>query len=181
MTDPDTASIDLPALVRDGSGDWTLDPAGSSVNFGVKHFWGLMTVHGQFDSLSGEGRVDPSGTVSGEIRIGAESVNTKNKKRDKHLRSGDFFDAEDHSTVTIDASGLIPAAGGELRGSITLNAAGHQQAVDAAVRVVAAAADAVTVRAEADVERAAFGMTWGPMKMTAPTAHAVVTARFVRR
>jgi polyisoprenoid-binding protein YceI len=180
MTVPDSTSIDLPALVREGSGAWTLDPAGSSVEFHVKHFWGLMTVHGRFDALSGEGQVDPAGTVSGQIRIAANSVNTKNKKRDQHLRSDDFFDAEKHPTVTIEATGLTPADGGELRGSVTFDAAGHQQPLQTVVRVVDATADAVTVRAEAQVERAAFGMTWGPLHMTAPMASAVVTARFVR-
>jgi polyisoprenoid-binding protein YceI len=180
MTVPEGTSVDLPTLVRDGSGAWTLDPAGSSVEFHVKHFWGLMTVHGRFDSLSGEGQVDAAGTVSGQIRIGADSVNTKNKKRDQHLRSDDFFDAEHHATVTIEAAGLTPAEGGELRGSVTFDAAGYKQPLDAVIRVVDASADAVTLQAEAEVERAAFGMTWGPLHMTAPTAHAVVTARFVR-
>ncbi len=129
---------------------------------------------------SGEGQVDAAGTVSGRIRIGADSVNTKNKKRDQHLRSDDFFDAEHHPTVTIEAAGLTPAEGGELRGSVTFDAAGHKQPLDTVVRVVDATADAVTLRAEAEVERAAFGMTWGPLHMTAPEAHAVVTARFVR-
>jgi len=180
MSGPTSTSIDLPALVREGSGAWTLDPAGSSAEFHVKHFWGLMTVHGHFDSLSGEAQVDPAGTVSGNIRIGADSVNTKNKKRDKHLRSADFFDAEHHPTVTIEATGLTPAEGGALQGSVTFEAAGHKQPVDTVVRVVDAAADAVTVRAEAELERAAFDMTWGPLHMTAPMAQAVVTARFVR-
>jgi polyisoprenoid-binding protein YceI len=180
MTDSGTNPVDLSSLVRNASGEWTLDPAGSSAEFHVKHFWGIMTVHGHFDTLSGEGRVDPAGTVSGQIRIDAGSVNTKNKKRDHHLRSGDFFDAENHPTVTIEAAGLTPAEGGELRGTVTFDAAGHQQPVNAVVRVVDATADAVTVRAEATVERAAFDMTWGPLHMTAPEAQGVVTARFVR-
>lgn len=180
MSDSAATSIDLPALVREPSGEWTLDLAGTSVEFHVKHFWGLMTVRGRFDSLTGAGRVDSGGTVSGQIRVDANSVNTKNKKRDQHLRSDHFFDAEHHPTVTIDATGLAPAGGGDLRGSVTMDAAGHQQHVDTVVHVVDATADAVTVRAEAQVERAAFGMTWGPMNMTAPTASAIVTARFVR-
>jgi polyisoprenoid-binding protein YceI len=180
MSDPGTTSIDLSAHVGDFAGDWKLDATGSTVDFHVKHFWGLMTVNGHFDSVSGEGRVDAAGTVSGQIRIDAKSVNTKNKKRDQHLRSDDFFDAEEHPTVTIDASGLTVVDGSELRGSMTFEAAGHQHPLNAVVRIVEATADAVTLRAEATVERAAYGMTWGPMKMTAPEATAVVTARFVR-
>src|SRR5664280_2258741 len=101
-----------------------------------------MTVHGHFDTVTGDGKVAGDGTVSGEIRIAAESVNTKNKQRDKHLRSDDFFAAEAHPTIAISAAGLKPAGGTELRGPITLSAAGHQQAVDTVVQVVSATAEA---------------------------------------
>ena len=180
MTNASTTSIDLPALIRDAPGEWTLDPTTSSVEFHVKHFWGVMTVHGHFDNVTGDGRVGAEGTVSGQIQIATSSVNTKNKKRDEHLRSGDFFDAERHPTIIINASELTPAGGRDLRGPITLDAAGHQQSVDTVVHVVDVNAGAVTLRAETSVDRTAFGMTWGPLKMTAPRAHAVVTARFVR-
>ncbi|MGA2932864.1 MAG: YceI family protein [Acidimicrobiales bacterium] len=175
-----TTSIDLPALIRDAAGEWTLDPNASSVEFHVKHFWGVMTVHGHFETFGGDGKVDADGTVSGEIRIAADSVNTKNKQRDKHLRSDDFFDAEHHPTITISASGLTPSGGQDLRGPVKLSTAGHELAVDTVVHVVSATAGAVTLRAEATIDRTAFDMTWSPLKMTAPEARAVVTARFVR-
>jgi polyisoprenoid-binding protein YceI len=180
MTDASFTSIDLSALVRDATGEWTLDPTASSVEFHVKHFWGVITVHGHFDTVTGRGRVDPDGAISGQIQVAANSLNTKNKQRDKHLRSEDFFDAERHPTITISASRLSLSDAGELYGPITLDAAGHQQAFDAVVHVVSAAVDAITVRAEAIVDRTTFGMTWSPLKMAAPDARVVVTARFVR-
>ena len=180
MSDDNQTSIDLDSLIGNGASEWTLDPSASSVEFHVKHFWGLVTVHGHFDKVEGEGKVAVDGTVSGEIRIGAGSVNTKNKQRDKHLRSDDFFAAEAHPTVTISATGLKPAGGTELRGPITLSAAGHQQAVDAVVQVVSATAEGVVLRAEATVDRMAFDMTWSPLKMARPGASVVATARFVR-
>jgi polyisoprenoid-binding protein YceI len=179
MTDRDS-TIDLPSLLSDGASEWTLDPSTSSVEFHVKHFWGVMTVHGHFDTITGDGKVDGDGTVSGDIRIASDSVNTKNKQRDKHLRSDAFFDVAAHPTFTISASGLTPFDGSELRGSITLSAAGHQQTVATVVQVTATSAEGVTLRAEATVDRTAFDMTWSPLNMTAPEARAVVTARFVR-
>ena len=133
------------------SGEWTLDPTASSVEFSVKHFWGLITVHGHFDRFTGDGRVDSDGTISGQIRIAADSVNTKNKKRDKHLRSDDFFDAERYPTITISASALSASGGQNLHGPVTLDTAGHHQAFDTVVHVVSAAADAVTLRTETSV------------------------------
>jgi len=53
------------ALLKDTVGRWSLDRPGSSVQFHVKHFWGAITVHGRFETLEGEGRVDPDGRVSG--------------------------------------------------------------------------------------------------------------------
>jgi polyisoprenoid-binding protein YceI len=180
MTDANATATDLSSLVGHGAGEWTLDPSASTVEFHVKHFWGVMTVHGHFDTITGDGQVGDDGTVSGEIRIASDSVNTKNKQRDKHLRSDDFFDAAAHPTITISASGLVPSGGADLRGPITLSAAGHQRAVATVVQVVSATAEGATLRAEATVDRTAFDMTWSPLKMTRPEARAVVTARFVR-
>jgi polyisoprenoid-binding protein YceI len=180
MTDTDTSPIDLQSLVGNGPSDWKLDPAASSVEFHVKHFWGAVTVHGHFDRITGEGSVAADGTVSGEIRIAAESLNTKNKQRDKHLLSKDFFDAAGHPTVTISASSMTPFDRTELRGPMTLSAAGRQQVVDSVVHLVSVTSDGVTLRAEATVDRTDFDMTWSPLKMARPEARAVVTARFVR-
>src|SRR5271170_3419766 len=91
-----SASLDVQDLVRDAPGTWSLDPAGSTVDFHVKHFWGVITVHGHFDQIDGQGTVDEAGGISGELRIGAVSLSTKNAKRDQHLRSAEFFDAEHH-------------------------------------------------------------------------------------
>jgi polyisoprenoid-binding protein YceI len=180
MPDDDTTSIDLQSLVGSGVSEWTLDPSASSVEFHVKHFWGAITVHGHFNTIGGNGRVDADGTVSGEIRIESGSVSTKNKQRDKHLRSDDFFDAEAHPTITISASRLTPSDGTDLRGPITLSAAGHQQTVDTVVHVVSATAEAVTLRAQATVDRTAFDMTWSPLGMASGQARGEITARFAR-
>src|ERR1700682_267805 len=110
MADEDSVSTtiaDVQAFLKDAIGRWSLDPAGSSVQFYVKHFWGVVTVHGSFETLEGEGKVDPDGGVSGHLTIDAKSLNTKNRKRDKHLRSADFFDVEHHPTVTITVEGLV--------------------------------------------------------------------------
>jgi polyisoprenoid-binding protein YceI len=175
------APPDLQALLRDGKGHWSLDPAASSVEFHVKHFWGVMTVRGRFEQLAGEGTVEADGSVSGRLQIAAASVNTKNRKRDEHLRSADFFDAEQHPTIVVTAQRLIPAGSGALRGQISLEVAGRQQALEPTVEVVDATTDAVTFRAETTVDRSVFGMTWSPLGMASPQARAVATARFIRR
>src|SRR5687767_9812009 len=79
------------------SGAWRLDPARSSVAFHVRHFYGLMTVKGEFADY--EGTLDLGATPAVELTIQATSLDTKLAKRDEHLRSEDFFDVERHPQV----------------------------------------------------------------------------------
>ncbi len=60
-------SSDAAALVRDAAmaGRWQLDPAGSRVEFRVKHFWHAVTVRGWFERFGGEGTVGQDGAVAG--------------------------------------------------------------------------------------------------------------------
>ena len=71
------------------SGSWRLDPRRSSVEFRAGHLWGLLTVKGHFDCY--EGRLDLSADPAIELTIDAASVQSRNRKRDQHLRSTDFF------------------------------------------------------------------------------------------
>jgi polyisoprenoid-binding protein YceI len=174
-----SASLDVQTLVRNAPGTWSLDPAGSTVEFHVKHFRGVITVHGHFGRIEGEGTVEEAGNISGELRVDAASLSTENAKCDQHLRSAEFFDAENHPTVVVTVRRLVPE-GGVLRGHVILEAAGRSQDLTPIVEVVGATPDFVSLRAEVVVDRTAFGMTWSPLKMASGEARAVVSARFVR-
>ncbi len=181
--DDDTApsSLDVQTLVHDAPGTtWSLDPAASAVEFHVKHFWGVITVHGHFERIEGEGTVDEAGNISGELRIDSRSLTTKNAKRDQHLRSADFFDVEHHPTVVVTVRRLVPEGRGVLKGQVTLEAAGRSEDIAPNVELVGATANTVSLRAEAVVDRTGFGMTWSPLRMTSSEARAVVNVRFVR-
>jgi polyisoprenoid-binding protein YceI len=79
------------------SGSWQLDPGRSRVEFRARHFWGLMTVTGHFDEF--HGRLDLSEDPAIKLTIEAASLQTGHRKRDEHLRSRDFFDADKHPRV----------------------------------------------------------------------------------
>ncbi|HVV30457.1 MAG TPA: YceI family protein [Mycobacteriales bacterium] len=174
------STVDVTAAAREGEGHWSLDPAKSSVEFHVKHFWGLITVHGRFERFEGDGTVGPDGAISGRLVIDAASLTTKNRKRDEHLRSADFFDVEHHPKVVVTAHDVVPTGPTALRGRVTLEAAGHEQELDATMPVLEAGPGAVTLRCELVVDRTAHAMTWNPLGMTSRHAQAVVTAHFVR-
>jgi polyisoprenoid-binding protein YceI len=179
---PRQTNADAVALARDGelAGQWRLDAQASRVEFRIRHFWNAITVRGQFEQVEGEATVGPDGTVSGQLVIGAASLNTKNKQRDKHLRSADFFDAEMHPRVVVTVRQAALDAGGRLTGEGTLEAAGTVEPVTLTADVIEASAEAVTLRAELTVDRSRFGMTWRPLRIAATQATGAVTARFTR-
>ena len=176
------AGTDITALVREGTlaGRWVLDPRASRVEFGVRHFWGAVTVRGWFERLEGEGTVGPDGKVTGQLVMDAASLNTKNKQRDRHLRSGDFFGAADHPRVVVTVSQAELTRGGQLAAEGELEAAGVREPLSFTAEVVDASADAVTLQAEVTVDRSRFGMTWSPLRIASMQATGSVTARFTR-
>lgn len=162
-------------------GRWVLDPAASTAEFRVKHFWGAITVSGRFDRMTGEGTVDAAGTISGQLTIDASSLTTKNSKRDKHLRSADFFDVEKHPTVVLAVTGAAdPESVGQIALNGTLEAAGRSTPVSVTARAEETGENAVTLRADLVIDRTIFGMTWSPLGMAAKEATGTVAARFVR-
>ena len=77
---------------------WRLDAAASSAEFQVPHFWGLLTVKGRFERLNGWLEIE-SEQRRIMLTIDAASLHTRSAKRDKHLRSADFFDTQNHPEV----------------------------------------------------------------------------------
>jgi polyisoprenoid-binding protein YceI len=171
------------ALLQGGAaaGAWQLDPAATKLEFRVKHFWGAVTVRGQFATVSGRLNVDAGGAVSGRVEADSASLTSGNKQRDKHLRGADFFDVAAHPTVVFTVTGAAAAGDDQLRVTGELTAAGRTQPVSFDARLSEANADRVTVDGEVTVDRrTGFGMTWSPMGIAAPTALLVVKAQFVK-
>lgn len=81
---------------------WVIDPAHSEIQFKVKHLV-ISTVSGSFDEFTGEATTPENTFEGGEIavHIKVASINTNNAQRDGHLKSPDFFDADNHAEITI--------------------------------------------------------------------------------
>ena len=173
---------DTASFLADGKavGRWVLDPAHSKVEFHEKHFWGLITVHGSFAEVSGEGEVGGDGSISGRISFGASSLGTRNNRRDTHLRSADFFDAARHPEVVLTVTSAKLGDAATLACEGILEAAGHREPVSFGARLGEASERAVTLRAELAVDRSRFGMTWSPLHVSSREPRGVVVARFVR-
>lgn len=161
------------------AGSWVIDPAGSHATFASKTFWGLMTVRGTFGAVSGSGTVADDGAVTGELLIDATKLNTKNGQRDKHLRSGDFFDVVNHPNVVVRVESVTPD-GDSLTGTATVEAAGRSLPITFTGQVDSADDGAIVLSASASVDRRGLGMTWNQMGMLTGPSVGTVTARFVR-
>ena len=173
------ATSALQALAGDGTltGSWTLDPARSQVLLETRHTWGLFPLHGIFRQAAANGTVTAAGHVTGAFTVAAGSIDTKNKQRDKHLRSADFFDVATHPDFSFAVDGVRPVDGGvQVTGSLTVRGRTRPLSFDAKV---SAAADQVHLDAEVPVNRADFGLTYRPLRMASLnntiTVHAVFT------
>lgn len=84
---------------------WNFDNAHSRVGFTIKHMM-FAKVRGQFNEWEGSFTFDPKdpahSKVSATIKI--DSIDTGNDQRDEHLRSGDFFNAEEYPAMTFEST-----------------------------------------------------------------------------
>jgi polyisoprenoid-binding protein YceI len=81
---------------------WNIDPSHSTAEFSVRHMM-ITNVKGRFGKLSGTVEYDPAHPelTKLEATIDATSIDTRDEKRDAHLRSADFFDVEKFPTLTF--------------------------------------------------------------------------------
>jgi polyisoprenoid-binding protein YceI len=87
------------------TGTWTVVTDQSTIAVKAKSMWGLAPVKGRFTEFSGEGQVVAPQTVSGHIDIKAASLRTGIGKRDTHLHSADFFEAETFPDISVVVTG----------------------------------------------------------------------------
>ncbi len=87
-------------------GTYRIDPSHSSVEFVVRHL-GLSKVRGRFNQFGGEITIaDVPEQSSVEVDIDVSSVDSADDKRDDHLRSPDFFHAEEHPSISFKSTGV---------------------------------------------------------------------------
>ncbi len=146
---------------------WEIDPARSRVQFTIRHMV-LSDVPGEFKRLNGAVDWDPQSPAQAKIdvTIEAASVDTRNAKRDAHLRSSDFFEVEKHPNITFRSTRVEPAGNGKLRitGDLTIRGVTRSVtlAVDGPQPEVTDPQGRVRVGATATtrINRKDFGLLW---------------------
>ncbi len=120
------AAIALLVLpIAASAANYKVDKAHTGVTFKVRHLFTKMA--GRFDDFEGTVKFDPSNFAAASVEgtIKAASVNTNNPKRDTHLKNKDFFDVENHPTITFKSTKVtdIDTANqtAKLHGNLTLH------------------------------------------------------------
>jgi len=151
-----------------GTTHWRLDPERSSIEFQVPAVWGLSTVKGSFSRFHGQ--LEGSGV---ELTVEAESIDTANERRDKHLRSADFLDAARHPYIRF--AGVMD--GDRIQGQ--LRARGVSLPLDAEAKV-RRDGDELEFEVEAVADQRRLGMTWNRLGLVGAPTKMIVTGRLVQ-
>jgi polyisoprenoid-binding protein YceI len=97
----------MTTLPPDLTGTWAIDPHHSTVGFTVKHAM-VATTRGHFADFTGGATIDAANpeASSAWLEIDATTIVTGNEQRDGHLRSADFWDAENHPKITFKSTSV---------------------------------------------------------------------------
>lgn len=136
-------------------GVWSIDPRRSELGFEVKDMWGLRTVRGRFATF--EGRVHAG---QGELSIDAASLDSGDKRRDRHLRSASFFAVERHPRIAFTATAVTDET---VAGQLVIGSA--RISLEIPVRIESLAEDVVRLHAQTTVSRQAAGLGWNKLGM----------------
>lgn len=114
---------------------WSIDPTHSEVGFKVKHMM-FTNVSGKFKTYDAEITTEDDDFTRSEISFSADinSIDTNNTDRDNHLKSADFFDAENHPKLTFKSSSLTKSGDEyQLTGELSLHGITKTVKLDAEV------------------------------------------------
>jgi polyisoprenoid-binding protein YceI len=145
---------------------WQIDNSHSHIGFSVKHMM-IATVRGEFKAYTGTLSLDTDdltkSVFTGEIAIA--SIDTREPKRDEHLRSADFFDAETYPTMTFKSTRVEPVGGNDYRivGELTIKGITKEVVLEAEYAGIHKDPWGNTrtgFTASATLDRKDFGLSW---------------------
>jgi polyisoprenoid-binding protein YceI len=156
-------AIDATAIT---STRWRIDPARSDVEFQARGLWGMGTVTGRFTRY--HGTLDLRAQPAIELTVEGDSIDTRNKRRDKHLRSPDFFGVEAHPYVRfVSEAAVLDGERLTVRGRLHARGASMPLQLEATLRGIG---DELEIEAVTEADQHQLGMTWNVLgALRAPT------------
>ena len=148
---------------------WKIDPGHSEVNFRVKHLL-VSTVRGHFDNFNASIETSKEDFSDAKIKFEADvnSINTKNEQRDTHLKSADFFDAENHPKMTFESTSVKVISDHEMKvkGTLTLRGVTKEITLDVIFNGIVSGFGDVKVagfEVSAKLNRFDYGLKWNTL------------------
>jgi polyisoprenoid-binding protein YceI len=145
------------------AGKYSIDAGHAAASFSVSHM-GYSNLQGRFNDIDGNFKLNPKGKNEVEFVIKTASVDTNHDKRDKHLRSPDFFNSKLYPEMKFSGTDVKFNSKGEvtkINGSLSMH--GKTKPVSIKVTALRAAKDPwgfyrVGYQAETTIKRSDFGM-----------------------
>lgn len=145
---------------------WAIDNGHSAIHFSARHMM-LSTVRGRFNNFSGTvdfNEADPTQS-SVDLAIDVASIETRDDKRDGHLKSADFFEVEKFPTMSFKSTSVekIGENHGKLHGNLTIKDVTKPVALDVEYHGLAKAPWGTTsagFSAKTTIDRKDWGLTW---------------------
>jgi polyisoprenoid-binding protein YceI len=158
-------ALSVPAIA--GADTYMIDGAHTAVNFKVKHMM-VSWVRGKLGDTSGTVQYDPANPEATvvDVTIDVSSIDTRNGKRDDHLRSADFFDAEAHPNARFTSKRVVRGSSGglELVGDLTIRGVTREVVLKvdepSAPMMHPMGGTVVGFHATTVIDREDFGLTW---------------------
>ena len=145
---------------------WEIDPVHSEVTFAVRHAM-VATVRGTFKIIGGKLEIDTEHpeNSSVEAQVETATVDTRDPNRNAHLRSADFFDAENNPTISFKSTSVEAKGGDDYLVTGILDMHGVQKEVTFKAEYAGQVKDAygkqrAGLSAEATINRRDFGLNW---------------------
>lgn len=144
---------------------WNIDPTHTQIHFSVRHMM-ISTVRGKFTKFTGEASIDSADVSRSEVSatVEVDSIDTGEPQRDAHLKSADFFNAEEFSTIALKST-AVRKKGDDVEVDVDLTIRGITKNVTLKGEVMGPSKDPwgnqrVGFSVMTEIEREAFGLGW---------------------
>jgi polyisoprenoid-binding protein YceI len=122
----------LPALA-DGGNVWKIDPMHSDAHFSVRHLM-ISNVDGDLGHITGTINYDGKDLKKANVEasIDVNTINTREEKRDGHLKSADFFDSAKFPSITFKSTKIEPSSADKFKmtGELTIHGVSKEVVLD---------------------------------------------------
>ena len=164
-------SLFLHVSVSAGDKEYVLDTTHSHVGFSIKHMM-ISNVKGDFKSYEADLVFDSKTKIFKKVNaiIDANSIDTGITKRDNHLRSADFFDVANHSSIKFSMIKYVANEnGGKMYGTLSIRGVNKDIVLNTTIHGVIKDFDGnerVGFTLEGEINRKDFGLTWNKLLET---------------